>query len=222
MKWRHWLAIGLALFVLVVLLGAFLPMLHTRTSTPAYRTACLGNLKQCGLGLSQYGQDFDGRYPWHAGATGREGAWRNLGLLYPNYLTHVRVFICPEAKDREFEPMCDTGPKEDHPFEPFRDRRKERISYAYRRDAPRLGPFTRGEEGPLSTVRVLADKKAGIALNEQSNHKAEGRMVLYRDLHAKWKTGPDALDPDEADDTVGAPDADDYTAWWSDPPYYGE
>ncbi len=38
----------------------------------------------------------------------------------------------------------------------------------------------------------------------------------------EMKRGKAALDPDPDDDEIGAPEAKDYTAWWSDPPFYGE
>jgi hypothetical protein len=76
-----------------------------------------------------------------------------------------------------------------------------------------------------STIRLLADKKAGVAMTPKANHwygGAGGRNVAYRDGHVKWKSGADALDPDEQSNAIGARRADDYSEWWSDPPYYGE
>jgi hypothetical protein len=53
-------------------------------------------------------------------------------------------------------------------------------------------------------------------------HRAEGRNVLYNDGSVKWQRGIKPLDPDEKSDAIGKPDAADYSAWWSDPPFYGE
>jgi len=193
------------------------------------RSFCLSNLKQLGLGLKQYAQEFDDKYPWSVGRRDPGEAWRDLGLLYPNYITEIGVYICPGSKDRKFEPMCDAGPKEDYPFEPLRDSPKERTSYGYCFDARNPANPTSWRQNAKSTVRLLADKKAGLGLSERSNHKGEGRHVLYpaghvkwEDGHVKWKSGKMALDPEPEDDQIGAPDAKDYTAWWSDPPYYGE
>lgn len=38
----------------------------------------------------------------------------------------------------------------------------------------------------------------------------------------EMKRGKAALDPDLDDDGAGAPGLAEYTAWWSDPPFYGE
>ncbi len=121
--------------------------------------------------------------------------------------------------------MCELGPKEDYPFEPFRDNPRERISYGYCFDAREPPSPTSWTKRSPSTVRIMADKKAGREMTRRSAHwykHMEGRTVLYRDGHVGWRQGKRALDPDEDDDDVGKPDAKDYTAWWSDPPYYGE
>ena len=199
--------------------------------------SCLSNLKQFGLGLKQYAQDFDEKYPWQVGRTEPGEAWRDLGLLYPNYITAIGVYLCPSSKDRKFDPMCASGPKEDYPFEPFRDSRKERISYGYCYDG-------RGEvkmpwaENASPKTRLMADKKAGLRIKEGTSNppskvaqhsvkrflrrRRYGRHVLYHDGHVQLEMSEEALDPNPADDAIGAPGATEYTAWWSDPPFYGE
>jgi type II secretory pathway pseudopilin PulG len=219
------------LIVWVVVLGVLAALLipsYMRERECARRTACLSNLKQLGLGLKQYAQDFEEKYPWQVGRTEPGESWRDLGLMYPNYVTAIGVYLCPSSKDRKFDPMCASGPKEDYAFEPFRDNRRERTSYGYCFDNMDAAKTTSWGENTKSTVRILADKKAGVAIGssgnpvKKANHKDDGRMVLYQDGHAKWKSGIGALDPEPDDDEIGAPGLPDYTAWWSDPPYYGE
>jgi prepilin-type processing-associated H-X9-DG protein len=186
------------------------------------RTRCLSNLKQLGLGLKLYVMDFEEAYPWHTGLSKPKNAWQDLGLLYPSYLTAIGVYICPSSKDKRFDPKSESGDKVNYPFEPFKPAdNKEVFSYAYGYDS--TGKInTAWTKNARSTVRVLADKKAGIEATADSNHKDEGRNVLYQDGHVKWKAGSEAVDPDEEDDDVGKPDAKDYADWWSDPPFFGE
>jgi len=78
-----------------------------------------------------------------------------------------------------------------------------------------------------SSVRLLADKKAGIEASAETAHRGRcgeflGRNVLYRDWHISLERDLGPLDPDEEDDEIGAPGATDCTDWWSDPPFYGE
>jgi prepilin-type processing-associated H-X9-DG protein len=193
-----------------------------RRREQARRTSCLSNLKQFGLGLKQYAQDFEEVYPWHTGLSKPKNAWYDLGLMYPNYMSAISVYICPSSKDKKFEPKSESGDKADYPFEPFKPAdNKEVISYAYGYDS--TGKITTARtDNARSTVRLLADKKAGIEATADSNHKDDGRNLLYQDGHVMWKAGADAVDPDEEDDDVGKPDAKDYADWWSDPPWYGE
>lgn len=213
--------------IIAILAGMLLPAL-ARAREQARRTACLNNLKQQGLGLKQYAQDFAERYPWSLGASAAGNAWMDLGLLYPSYVTAIGSFLCPSSKDRKFDPMTSSGqPKEDYPFEPFRNNNKERISYSYCLDATG-SPITGWTENARSTVRLMADKKAatqiGSSTNDatMANHKDDGREVLYQDGHGKWKPGKDGLDPDPDDDDVGQKNQTSYVGWWADPPFYGQ
>jgi prepilin-type processing-associated H-X9-DG protein len=218
----------LVLGVLVVLIALLVPRVPPRHEASRL-TMCLNNLKQLGKALKMYSQDFGERYPWHVGVSNPAEAWRDLALLFPSYDSGWDSFRCPSSKDQPFEPKSASGDKRDYPFEPLLPANtKEAISYAYGLDArDPANPTAWTEEAP-STTRLLADKKAGVGLTERSNHKTDGRNVLYQDGHVQWKSGTAALDPDETNDEVGppqAPDAQsapDYRAWWSDPPYYGE
>jgi prepilin-type processing-associated H-X9-DG protein len=197
----------------------------------ARRSACLNNLKQLGLALKVYSQDYREIYPWQTGTSDPKNAWLDLGLLFPSYNSGWDCFRCPSSKDKPFEPMSASGEKKDYPFEPLKPAdNTEVISYAYGLDASDADKVTAWTENAPSTVRLLADKKAGWAIEDESkvnptakaNHHADGRNVLYQDGHVKWKPGGKPLDPDETDDEIGKPDAPDYSAWWSDPPFYRE
>ena len=185
------------------------------------RSPCIRHLKQLGLALKQYSHDYSDRYPWEAGLS--QPQWTFLGKLCPTYIEDRVIFTCPVSKDRKLKRL---GWKESKPFASFRQ--SDVISYAYGKDSRNPGRPIAWTENARSTIRLLADKKAGIGLTKRSNHKLDGRNVLYHDGHVRWKPGPRALDPDEAlssdedDDAIGAPGAADYCAWWSDPPYYGE
>ncbi len=188
------------------------------------RAQCLHNCRELGLALKQYAQDFEQIYPWHAGASEPENAWLDLGLLYPCYLTGFEAFLCPSSQERGLK--APAFPDEKEAFDTLKPANsKEAISYAYGVDAS-LDTALSWSESASATLRLLADKKAGIEIKgsfvELAAHKDEGRNVLYQDGHAQWEPGGAALDPDVENNEVGRPDADDYSKWWSDPPWYGE
>ncbi|MBN1916755.1 MAG: hypothetical protein JW889_02500, partial [Verrucomicrobia bacterium] len=161
------------------------------------------------------------RYPWRVGATRPGEAWLDLGMLFPNYCSAIKTFFCPQSRDRMWDAATITD-KISRPLDAFTwVKTTEVISYSYGIDA-RTDTPTGWTEEALSTVRLLADKKAGQRTDRRASHSDDGRNVLYQDGHVKWKAGPDALDPDEDSDEIGAPAKASYRKWWSDPPYYGE
>jgi hypothetical protein len=232
-------AAALAIVAVVVLSGC----VHLLTSRQeAWRTTCLSNERQLGLAMFMYSMDYNGRYPWNLGASQPENAWCDLGLLYgPGLINVTDPFLCPSSHDEPFPfppgdswapgrqaandgevsvtILAPTG------FKPGNSRHV--ISYAYCFDARGEHPTAWTETKTMATITLLlADKKAGVKIEgddlKQANHGGKGRNALYLDMHAEWIDGVDALDPEELDDQVGKPDADDYRAWWSDPPYYSE
>ena len=202
----------------------------------ARRGTCLRNLVQLGVGMKQYSENFGDVFPWRVGASSPEDGWRDLGLLYPEYVSKPDHFFCRSSGDqrsqversffREVRGLRRQGRGDLLPIPSVGSRVV--ISYSYSRNASSTAadrmataarPWT---EKDKSTVRLLADKKAGLVKTEKAAHGTNGRNVLYKDGHVKWKPSDIAVDPDEESDTIGAPDAPDYRAWWSDPPYYGE
>lgn len=54
----------LVVIAIISILAAILFPVFARVRENARRTSCLSNLKQLGLGMQQYLQDYDGRYPY--------------------------------------------------------------------------------------------------------------------------------------------------------------
>jgi prepilin-type processing-associated H-X9-DG protein len=226
--WEAIIAVVVVGFILYLFVGWLLSRAFAPEG-PQRRVSCLNNIKQLGLALKQYVEDYGDAYPWRAGAANPDEAWLDVGVLYPNYTSSWKTYLCPKSKDRPFEPVCALGDLKDNPLQPLLSRNsREVISYAYCIDASDPEQRTAWTENAPATVRLLADKKAGTKIGspgnpvKMANHKDDGRNVLYHDGHVKWKPGANALDPDEDRAEVGDPNAADYKAWWSDPPYYGE
>ena len=214
--------------IIAILAGMLLPAL-ARAREQARRSSCLNNAKQIGLAMKQYSQDFREIYPW--GVDNINGAWRDLGRLFPSYNSGWDSFLCPSSKDQPFEPNAGQPPPpdsgkpllKDNPLHPLKDEAKKRISYSYGVDYTQ-STFVPWTENAASTIRLVADKAAGPqitnATKNNMNHKDDGRNVLYQDGHVKWKAGKDGLDPDESDDDIGDDSYVNYNNWWSDPPFY--
>src|SRR5688572_9902080 len=96
----------LVVIAIIALLAAILFPVFARARENARKSACLNNMKQIGVGIMQYKQDFDEFFPqmyWSTAVvpTGRweplaEGLWG--GEIMP-YVKSRQIFICPSTRD---------------------------------------------------------------------------------------------------------------------------
>jgi len=95
----------LVVIAIISILAAILFPVFARARENARRTSCLSNLKQIGLGMMMYVQDYDEIYPprltgWQGTPPG--GDWGNSAntywywpqMMYP-YTKNMQVFVCP-------------------------------------------------------------------------------------------------------------------------------
>lgn len=71
------------------LIAMVLAPVFTRANDNRPKSSCQSNLKQISLGVMQYVQDYDGKYPL---ASTPSGGW--VDAIYP-YLKSARLFQCP-------------------------------------------------------------------------------------------------------------------------------
>ena len=79
-----------ALLIVGVLVAILYPVYH-RAGTGPRRTSCQSNLKYLGLGLIQYSQDADEKFP--VGVNALNNGW--AGQIYP-YVKSTGAFHCPD------------------------------------------------------------------------------------------------------------------------------
>jgi prepilin-type N-terminal cleavage/methylation domain-containing protein/prepilin-type processing-associated H-X9-DG protein len=109
----------LVVIAIIAILASILFPVFARARENARRSSCSSNLKQIGLGVMQYVQDYDERYPqqfyWAGGttseldtdtskpsgnfvvevsATGHYRTW--MDAIFP-YVKSVQIFVCPSA-----------------------------------------------------------------------------------------------------------------------------
>ncbi|HZO88372.1 MAG TPA: prepilin-type N-terminal cleavage/methylation domain-containing protein [Chthonomonadaceae bacterium] len=94
----------LVVIAIIAILASILFPVFARARSQARKTVCLSNMKQIGLGLMMYSQDYDETYApaqWHTEydkggcAASFFGFGRIGGLLQP-YIKNKGVFFCPE------------------------------------------------------------------------------------------------------------------------------
>lgn len=81
----------LVVIAIIAILAAILFPVFARARENARRTSCSSNLKQIGLAMIQYTQDYDERLPRNDTTT-NVGTW--VDILYP-YTKSDQIFVCP-------------------------------------------------------------------------------------------------------------------------------
>jgi prepilin-type N-terminal cleavage/methylation domain-containing protein/prepilin-type processing-associated H-X9-DG protein len=87
----------LVVIAIIAILAAILFPVFARARENARRTSCASNLKQIGLGLLQYTQDFDEKMPFSFfGAAGDSDAtnYKWMDAIFP-YVRSEQLFDCP-------------------------------------------------------------------------------------------------------------------------------
>lgn len=91
----------LVVIAIIAILAAILFPVFARARENARRSACQSNLKQMGLAVLQYCQDYDETYPyryWNSGASGVPANFpmQWTGATYP-YVKNAQIYVCPSA-----------------------------------------------------------------------------------------------------------------------------
>lgn len=113
----------LVVIAIISILAAILFPVFARARENARRASCISNLKQMGLAVMMYTQDYDERYPEHLNArlttqTPPDGyPWDSTGywywpqILYP-YHKSTAIYFCPSSPDMRYyngKPAPTTG-----------------------------------------------------------------------------------------------------------------
>ncbi len=84
----------LVVIAIIAILAAILFPVFARARENARRASCQSNLKQIGLAVMQYSQDYDELYPYAPWGGGNAGT-RALGLLTEPYHKSSQLWRCP-------------------------------------------------------------------------------------------------------------------------------
>ncbi|RYX85947.1 DUF1559 domain-containing protein [bacterium] len=94
----------LVVIAIIAILAAILFPVFARARENARKASCMSNLKQIGLGLMQYSQDYDEKFPnngqYGTGSTGNNYATNNNGNWMRGvqpYIKSWQIFLCPSA-----------------------------------------------------------------------------------------------------------------------------
>jgi prepilin-type N-terminal cleavage/methylation domain-containing protein/prepilin-type processing-associated H-X9-DG protein len=218
----------LVVIAIIGILAAILFPVFARARENARRASCQSNLKQIGLGLIQYAQDYDERFPADSRDTAPGEATTNKFLtqftiwadMIQPYIKSTQVFVCPSAsKITSPSPPAASVPTSQNglimSYAAASDNNFSAPNYAFAlHDEPGvlLSRFTSTAETimvgepPDNANRTIGYKMGptGSVLagdpynNSPGDLHLGGANYLWVDGHVKWMT------PDKANQTVNS------------------
>ena len=192
--------------IIGILAAMLLPALN-KAREKARRVGCLNNLRQIGIGLGLYADDYNEWFPRCGSADPDQlcldppkythGGFAQYAALLVNkgYLKTTKIFVCPSDK-------VDGGGQAVYPADSWSTLDWYNISYFYVSKLNRkkgtktwliMGDESNQGEGFTGTTPDLTSA---------DNHGTDGRNYLFTDGHVEWRSGPKV--PAEFWDSINA------------------
>ena len=182
----------LVVIAIIAILAAILFPAFARARENARRASCQSNLKQIGLGIMQYTQDYDERYPPATVTDPNVVGW--AGAIQP-YVKSEQIFQCPSSTtDATSDPLLSI-----RLIGAFTD-------YFYNYN---LNQTSEAQLQYASNVVMNGDSMGGPADKYQQATDAgalrhfEGGNFSFADGHVKWFKRQNVLGGAPADDCAG-------------------
>lgn len=187
----------LVVIAIIAILAAILFPVFARARENARRASCQSNLKQIGLGMQQYTQDYDERFLTQDLPNGQ-----HFGALLQPYLKSKQVFLCPSAAG---SPILATGSVSadatiDHVWNYPLSATTQEFTGSYGMNtnvSQKVGGLSLAEIKSVATLGVFFDSTWPIVtgINPTSNFGSsgdasrhfDGLNICYADGHVKFR-----------------------------------
>ena len=185
----------LVVIAIIAILAAILFPVFAKAREKARQAGCQSNLKQLGLAISMYAQDYDETMPLTRTAPSGGYTWR--ALIF-SYVKNQQMFICPSrATQREFLAWDRTSPDDVAAY----NESGYGINVAHGAEGSTIPPPAGNALAAIadpSATMLLADDddyywwsgsgSHGVALTKQdaTDRHNDGANVAYCDGHVKW------------------------------------
>ncbi len=97
----------LVVIAIIAILAAILFPVFAKAREKARQTSCLSNMKQIGLGLTMYVQDYDGTYPpsyYYPWGSGGASGYMHWSAMIGPYVKNWQLFVCPSDRNKGIAP----------------------------------------------------------------------------------------------------------------------
>lgn len=195
----------LVVVAIISILAAMLLPALTQARERARRAVCMNNLKQLGVAIQLYANDYDDRPPMHVysnmsnpdslvWADGNiyihEGLrFYSWGLLFSNnYITDPHVGYCPSQPQMADDTHTLTYEAQWDSAIAAGGNGSIRSSYIYRASTMDNKQIRRIYNAVRDGYYVLADNATLASYGYGISHNRQGYNVLYYDGHARWHT----------------------------------
>jgi prepilin-type N-terminal cleavage/methylation domain-containing protein/prepilin-type processing-associated H-X9-DG protein len=190
----------LVVIAIIAILAAMLLPALARAREQARRAVCKSNLKQIGLGLLIYANDFNEAFPFGLPDQGRDSEYvmGDFTVLWTSdYIKSVGIFRCPSTTDNP-DMLSDNMTFSFGTCSYGYDDSKSAVSFPHvgcAGDAPDLHWWV--DSG--GTYDEMISRNSG-------NHKADGQNVVFCDGHVEWVASPSIRHPGMKFDNIWDPD----------------
>ncbi|MFA5394157.1 MAG: DUF1559 domain-containing protein [Candidatus Ratteibacteria bacterium] len=177
----------LVVIAIIAILAAMLLPALARAREQARRASCMSQVKQFGLVLHMYAQDWADNFPVGAIRTSVSG----LSPLMGTYITNAKMFVCPSSNDTASATALSYGSVT-----------KNYMSYAYQQPTTAGGNDGLGEQSSTDSCLLMdqsypAVKNGGVTteilfapdlnvLVRRTNHGSDGVNAVFVDGHVEW------------------------------------
>ena len=203
----------LAVIAIIGILAAMLLPALSRAREAARRSTCVSNLKQIGLGMHMYTQDWNEKFPRSAATANTDGDFNIMltggvgvtpGLYARAGVITAGVFFCPSdpgtpaakaiKSERDLSFIQAEAPVSGDPPDNYCDSNFPCVSYASAFSLTVMDDVDTalvvdksGAYGAAWDRCLAADPAAGCAAaSTLKNHKDQGVNALFIDGHAEW------------------------------------